>query len=55
MAIVGATVLTYLLNAFALARVPASVVAIYCALQPLVAAAAGIVLPGAAPTAGLTC
>jgi drug/metabolite transporter (DMT)-like permease len=49
--VVGPTVLTYLLNAFALARVPASVVAIYCALQPLVAAAAGIVLLGAHPTA----
>lgn len=48
--VVGATVLTYLLNAFALARVPASVVAIYCALQPAVAAIAGIVLLGAPPT-----
>ena len=49
--VLGATVLTYLLNAFALRRVPASVVAIYCAVQPLIAAAAGIVLLGAPPTA----
>jgi drug/metabolite transporter (DMT)-like permease len=49
--VVGATVFTYLLNAFALGRVPASVVAIYCALQPLVAAVAGIVLLGTPPTA----
>jgi len=48
--VLGPTVLTYLLNAFALTRVQASVVAIYCALQPLVAAAAGIVLLHATPT-----
>jgi drug/metabolite transporter (DMT)-like permease len=35
--VIGPTVLTYLLNAWALGRVSASVVAIYCALQPLVA------------------
>lgn len=38
--VVGPTVLTYLLNAWALGRAPASVVAIYVALQPLVAALA---------------
>ena len=48
--VIGPTVLTYLLNAFALTRVPASVVAIYCALQPLVAATAGIVLLDSHPT-----
>jgi O-acetylserine/cysteine efflux transporter len=35
--VVGATVTPYLLNAWALARVPASVVAIYIFLQPLIA------------------
>ncbi len=47
--VVGATVLTYLLNAYALGRASSSVVAIYCALQPLVAAVAGAVMLGVTP------
>ncbi|NOT29500.1 MAG: DMT family transporter [Planctomycetes bacterium] len=40
--LVFATFLAYLLNAFALARVPASTVAVFIFLQPLVAGAAGV-------------
>jgi drug/metabolite transporter (DMT)-like permease len=38
------TFLAYLLNAFALARVPASTVAVFIFLQPLVAGAAGVLV-----------
>lgn len=41
-----ATFLAYLLNAFALARVPASTVAVFIFLQPLVAGAAGVLVLG---------
>ncbi len=44
--IVGATVGTYLLNLWALRRAPASRVALYIFLQPLIAAALGIALLG---------
>jgi drug/metabolite transporter (DMT)-like permease len=40
------TFLAYLLNAFALARVPASTVAVFIFLQPLVAGAAGVLVLG---------
>jgi drug/metabolite transporter (DMT)-like permease len=40
------TVLAYLLNTYALARVPASVTAIYIYLQPLIAAAGGMLFVG---------
>jgi drug/metabolite transporter (DMT)-like permease len=40
--LVFGTFLAYLLNAFALARVPASTVAVFIFLQPLVAGAAGV-------------
>jgi drug/metabolite transporter (DMT)-like permease len=40
------TVLAYLLNLFALARVRASTVAVYVFLQPLVAGAAGVLVLG---------
>ncbi|QDU67629.1 DMT family transporter [Engelhardtia mirabilis] len=40
------TVVGYLLNTFALSRVPASVTAIYIYVQPLIAGTAGIVLLG---------
>lgn len=42
--LVFATVLAYLLNTFALSRVPASVTAVYIYLQPLIAGAAGVLL-----------
>jgi len=42
--LVGPTFLAYLLSAFALARVPASVTAIYIYLQPLIAAVGGAVI-----------
>jgi drug/metabolite transporter (DMT)-like permease len=42
--LVFGTFLAYLLNAFALARVPASTVAVFIFLQPLVAGAAGVLL-----------
>jgi drug/metabolite transporter (DMT)-like permease len=44
--LVFATFVAYLLNAFALARVPASTVAVFIFLQPLVAGAAGIFVLG---------
>ena len=43
---VGATVLPYLLNTWALARVKASVVAVYILVQPLVAGAMGRIFLG---------
>jgi drug/metabolite transporter (DMT)-like permease len=42
--LVFGTFLAYLLNAFALARVPASTVAVFIFLQPLVAGAAGVLV-----------
>jgi len=44
--LVFATLLAYVLNAFALARVPASTVAIFIYLQPLVAGTAGALVLG---------
>jgi len=44
--LVGPTFLAYLLNAFALARVPASVTAIYIYMQPLIAASGGALVLG---------
>ena len=44
--LVFATFLAYLLNAFALARVPASTVAAFIFLQPLVAGASGVLVLG---------
>ncbi len=44
------TVVAYLLNAFALARVPASTAAVFIFLQPLVAGAAGALVLGEMPT-----
>lgn len=44
--LVFATFLAYLLNAYALARVPASTVAVFIFLQPLVAGAAGVFVLG---------
>lgn len=49
-ALLGSTVLTYFLNAYALARVPASTAAVFIFLQPLVAGVAGGVVLGEAPT-----
>ena len=40
------TVLAYLLNTFALARVPASVTAVYIYLQPLIAGVGGMLVLG---------
>jgi len=40
------TFAAYLLNTYALARVPASTVAVYIFLQPLVAGVAGVVVQG---------
>lgn len=44
--LVFATFLAYLLNAYALARVPASTVAVFIFLQPLVAGTAGVAVLG---------
>jgi drug/metabolite transporter (DMT)-like permease len=44
--LVFATFVAYLLNAYALARVPASTVAVFIFLQPLVAGAAGVLVLG---------
>jgi drug/metabolite transporter (DMT)-like permease len=44
--LVFGTFVAYLLNAFALARVPASTVAVFIFLQPLVAGAAGVLVLG---------
>jgi len=57
--VVGATVLPYLLNSWALVRVKSSVVAIYILVQPIVAGALGRVFlhetlgPNTAVAAGL--
>lgn len=50
-----ATFLAYLLNAFALARVPASTVAVFIFLQPLVAGAAGVFVLGERITFSVAC
>lgn len=47
------TVLAYLLNLFAMVRVPSSVIAFYVFLQPIITAAAGIAFLGERPTRGL--
>ena len=44
--VVGATVIPYLLNTWALARVQASVVAVYILVQPLVAGGMGRIVLG---------
>ncbi len=48
--LLGATLATYLLNAYALRRVESSVVAVYVYLQPVIATAASWLLLGIAPT-----
>jgi drug/metabolite transporter (DMT)-like permease len=53
--LVFATFAAYLLNAFALARVPASTVAIFIFLQPLVAGAAGVLVLGERLTLSVLC
>ncbi len=47
------TVLAYLLNTFALSRVPVSVTAVYIYLQPLIATAGGVVILGESVPAAL--
>lgn len=47
--VVGATVLPYLLNTWALRHAPGSLVALYINVQPLVAAALGMAMGGPAP------
>lgn len=49
--LLGATILTYLLNAFALGRVDSSVVAVYIYVQPVIAALGSWVVLDAVPTA----
>jgi len=51
--LVFATFVAYLLNAYALARVAASTVALFINLQPLVAGAAGALLLGERPSASM--
>jgi len=53
--LVFATFFAYLLNAFALARVPASTVAVFIFLQPLVAGAAGVFVLGERITLSVAC
>ncbi len=50
-----ATILAYLLNTFALARVGASTTAAFIYLQPLVAGASGVIVLGERPGAGALC
>ncbi len=44
--VIGATVVPYLLNSWALARVPASIVAVYILVQPIVAGTTGRIFLG---------
>jgi drug/metabolite transporter (DMT)-like permease len=50
--IVGATILAYLLNTFALARVGASTTASFIYMQPLIAGASGVLVLGERPGLG---